>query len=175
MSQVSFSIMCALWSCCYIADSIKVALGINGNWALGSYYINLVVTQANHQILLYAQIPNAQSLMTNIVKATSIELGVSKIQSILAALARQSWFLKINRNLVSKHSFRYTFNLSNNQWVWATAILSYHALSLSSILCFTEVSRDIVVKTHVIGLPVLCVPFIFSAGPNVAVRSCMVT
>ena len=86
MSQVSSSITCAL--CCYIADSIKVALGI-GNWALGSYYI-LVVTQANHQILLYAQIPNAQSLMTNIVKATSIELGVSKIQSILAALAWQS-------------------------------------------------------------------------------------
>ena len=70
-----------------MADSIKVALGI-GNWALGSYC--LVVTQANHQILLYAQTPNAQSLMTNIVKATSIELGVSKIQSILAALAWQS-------------------------------------------------------------------------------------
>ena len=70
-----------------IADSIKVALGI-GNWALGSYC--LVVTQANHQILLYAQTPNAQSLMTNTVKATSIESCVSRIQSILAALARQS-------------------------------------------------------------------------------------
>ena len=99
-----------------------------GNWALGSYC--LVVTQANHQILLYAQIPNAQSLMTNIVKATSVELGVSKIQSILAALAQQSWFLKINRNL-SKHSFRYTFNLSNNQREWATAILRESSFNIT--------------------------------------------
>ena len=70
-----------------------MALGI-GNCALAMGSYCLVVTQANHQIVLYAQIPNAQLLMTNIVKATSIELGVHvlKIQSILAALAfsRQS-------------------------------------------------------------------------------------
>ena len=35
----------------YIADSMKVALGIR-NWALGSYC--LVVTEANHYIVLYA-------------------------------------------------------------------------------------------------------------------------
>ena len=44
------------------ADSIKVALGI-GNWAFGNYC--LVVSQANHRIVLYAQIPNAQSPTTN--------------------------------------------------------------------------------------------------------------
>ena len=88
MCQVSFSIIyVCIDLAVYITDSIKVALGID-NWALRSYC--LVVTQANHRIVLYAQIPNAQSLMTNIVKATSIELGVSKIQSILAPLAWQS-------------------------------------------------------------------------------------
>ena len=44
------------------ADSIKVALGI-GNWAFGNYC--LVVSQTNHRIVRYAQIPNAQSPTTN--------------------------------------------------------------------------------------------------------------
>ena len=42
------------------AGSIKVALGI-GNWAIVSYC--LVVTQGNHCIVWYAQMPNSQPLL----------------------------------------------------------------------------------------------------------------
>lgn len=45
-----------------IADSTKAALGI-GNLALGSYC--LVVTQANHCIVLYAQMPKGQLPIPN--------------------------------------------------------------------------------------------------------------
>ena len=52
------------YSCFYIGNSIKVALGI-GNCALGSYC--LAVTRAKHCITLFscAQMANAQLPMTN--------------------------------------------------------------------------------------------------------------
>ena len=46
----------------HIFDSIKIALGI-GNWVLGSYC--LVVTQANHYIVSYDQMLNAQLPIPN--------------------------------------------------------------------------------------------------------------
>ena len=46
----------------HAAGSIKIALGI-GNWALGSYC--LVVTQANHCIVWYAQMLNTQMPIPN--------------------------------------------------------------------------------------------------------------
>ena len=52
---------------------MKVALG-NGNSAPGIYC--LVVTQANYSIVVYAQMSNAQSPMTNQAKASFIELRV---------------------------------------------------------------------------------------------------
>ena len=55
------------------ADSIKVASGIVNCSTLGIYY--LVVTQANHCIVLYAKypVPNHQQ---PIAKATFIGLGI---------------------------------------------------------------------------------------------------
>ena len=44
----------------YVADSIKVALGI-GNWALGSYCLVFTHSQVHHCIIPYARMTNYQS------------------------------------------------------------------------------------------------------------------
>ena len=52
------------------AVSIRVALGI-GNWAIVSYC--LVVTQGNHCIVWYAQMPNSQSLLNQLYTVWLLE------------------------------------------------------------------------------------------------------
>ena len=52
------------------AVSIKVALGI-GNWAIVSYC--LVVTQGNHCIVWYAQMPNSQPLLNQLYTVWLLE------------------------------------------------------------------------------------------------------
>ena len=62
------------------AVSIRVALGI-GNWAIVSYC--LVVTQGNHCIVWYAQIPNSQPLLNQLYKESLLEkrqLALNDIQ-----------------------------------------------------------------------------------------------
>ena len=59
----------------YIADSLKLALDI-GNWELRSYC--LMVTQANHCIVLYAQMPNFQKKKQPLLNQLDIYIYISQ-------------------------------------------------------------------------------------------------